>query len=188
MQAIPLPAISWLVRTEFIAQCARRCGSRERKTIRPVSLNSRRRASLDYFCGRAYELTCRLIASIDFSCIFGMSNMKKGFARDTTVNVQGHGYAYLVMDGPDDIVFWFLFTQNAERKRGLWDSIPRYTDAQKEALAAKHLHDKITESLTFGDLYKTQVMSTLQAVPEVVFDRWYDGRIFTIGDAAHKVR
>jgi 2-polyprenyl-6-methoxyphenol hydroxylase-like FAD-dependent oxidoreductase len=133
------------------------------------------------------RLTSATIASIEYSCIFGMSEMKEGFPRNTSVNGQGYGYAHLVMDGPDDTVFWFLFAQDTEKRRGLWESIPRYTDAEKDALAAKHADDKVTDTLTFGDLYRTQKMSTLQAVPEAVFEQWHNGRIITIGDAAHKV-
>jgi hypothetical protein len=117
-----------------------------------------------------------------------MSDMKQGFPRNTSVNGQGYGYAHLVMDGPNDTVFWFLFTKDMEKKRGLWESVPRYTDAEKDTLAAKHADDMVMDTLTFGDLYRTQKMSTLQAVPEVVFEQWHNRRIITIGDAAHKVR
>lgn len=54
-------------------------------------------------------------------------------------------------------------------------------------LAMKHFSDMICDDLSFGDLYKTRTMATLQALPEVVFSKWHFGRIITIGDAAHKV-
>ncbi|KAF3053971.1 hypothetical protein E8E11_000876 [Didymella keratinophila] len=70
--------------------------------------------------------------------------------------------------------------------RGLYDKIPRFADEQRDALAAEHANDLVSDTLTFGELYSTRTTANLQALPEVVFKKWHYNRIITIGDAAHK--
>jgi hypothetical protein len=69
----------------------------------------------------------------------------------------------------------------------LYEKIPRYSEEQRDALAAEHAEDRVTDTLTFGELYALRTTATLQALPEVVFKKWHYNRIITIGDAAHKV-
>ena len=41
--------------------------------------------------------------------------------------------------------------------------------------------------LTFGDLIKARVSSTMTALQEHVYKQWHFDRIVTIGDSVHKV-
>ncbi|KAJ4354876.1 hypothetical protein N0V95_003410 [Ascochyta clinopodiicola] len=122
----------------------------------------------------------------EYCCIFGISHPNDKFEKYSSQNVQGQNYSYLVATGPNHRIYWFLFKKLPEIARGLYENIPRYTDEQRDALAAEHANDLLSDTLTFGELYKTRTTATLQALPEVVFKKWYYTRIITIGDAAHK--
>jgi 2-polyprenyl-6-methoxyphenol hydroxylase-like FAD-dependent oxidoreductase len=120
----------------------------------------------------------------EYCCIFGISRPSEKFPKCSTQNVQGRNYSYLVLTGPDHRIYWFLFKKLPVTAYG---KIPRYTKDQEDALVAEHASNRITDTLTFGELYALRKTSTLQALPEVVFSKWHYNRIMTIGDAAHKV-
>lgn len=124
----------------------------------------------------------------EYCCIFGISQPNQKFTKYSSQNIQGQKYSYLVATGPNHRIYWFLFKKLPDVVRGLHDNIPRFTDEQRDALAAEHAGDLISGTLTFGELYATRTTATLQALPETVFKRWHYNRIITIGDAAHKVR
>lgn len=126
----------------------------------------------------------RLIPT-EYCCIFGISRPTEKYPKGSMQNVQGQNYSYLVLTGPNHRIYWFLFKK---LPKTVYGKIPRFTEDQKDALAAEHDSDLITDTLTFGELYALQTTSTLQALPEVVFKRWHYNRIITIGDAVHKVR
>jgi|SRR5690242_8060451 len=123
----------------------------------------------------------------EYCCIFGISHPSDKFPKYSSQTVQGRDYSYLVATGPNHRIYWFLFKKLKETARGLYEKIPRYTEEQRDALAAEHASDPITETLTFGEIYAMRTTATLQALPEVVFKKWHYNRITTIGDAAHKV-
>ncbi|KAF3045925.1 hypothetical protein E8E12_007443 [Didymella heteroderae] len=122
----------------------------------------------------------------EYCCIFGISKPNDKFAKYSSQNIQGQNHSYLVATGPNHRIYWFLFKKLPEVTRGLYEKIPRFTDEQRDALAAEHSNDLVSDTLTFGELYATRTTATLQALPEVVFKRWHYNRIITIGDAAHK--
>ncbi|KAF2189347.1 FAD binding domain-containing protein [Zopfia rhizophila CBS 207.26] len=122
----------------------------------------------------------------DYCCIFGISKPTSAFPRYSSQNVLGQNYSYLLASGPNHRIYWFLFKKLSKRSRGLYEKIPRYTAADRDEMAEEHVDDPLTDTLRFGDLYKTRTTATLQALPEVVFSKWHYGRIITIGDAAHK--
>lgn len=95
------------------------------------------------------------------------------------------GHSYLVISGPQDRVYWFLFVNIGKTHYG--PEPPHYTKEDEEAVVNEHLNDKILENRTFRDLYSTKISSVLTPLPEYVFKKWHFQRIITIGDAAHKV-
>ena len=100
---------------------------------------------------------------------------------------QGHGYSYLCSAGPGPRIYWFLFSKAKQTTYGLYEKLPRFTNADRDALAAEHFKDKINDKLTFKDLWDNSEQATMTALPECVFSKWHYGRIMTVGDAAHKV-
>lgn len=119
-----------------------------------------------------------------YKCIFGISIMKEWPKDRFQVNC-GHGYSYLIVSGPKNRIYWFLF-YNIGKTHYLPD-LPTYTKEDEAELVKKHLGDKVSENFTFGDLYGNKISSVLTPLPEYVFKKWHFNRIMTIGDAAHKM-
>lgn len=124
----------------------------------------------------------------EYCCIFGISKPTDLFDVYSAQYILGRGHSYLLVSGVGGRIYWFLFKRLDKTVRGLYEKVPRYTDAECDALAEEHANDRFSEKLCFGDLYSLRTAATLQALPEVVFSRWHYGRVVTIGDAAHKVR
>ncbi|KAF2015193.1 FAD/NAD(P)-binding domain-containing protein [Aaosphaeria arxii CBS 175.79] len=122
----------------------------------------------------------------EYCCIFGISRPTDNFPDFASHTIQGQDHSYLLGSGPGRRIYWFLFKKLEKISKGLYDKIPRYTEAERDALAAEHANDRLSHCLSFGDLYNSRTSATLQALPEVVFSKWHYGRIITIGDAAHK--
>ncbi|KAL0573426.1 hypothetical protein V5O48_008520 [Marasmius crinis-equi] len=124
----------------------------------------------------------------EYRCIFGISKPTPGFTPYCADHTMGRlkGNSYLTASGPNDCVYWFLFAKLPKTIYGLYEDLPRFTDDDKEKLAEEHAEDPISETLTFGDLYKNRRIATLTALPEYVMKKWHFGRIVTLGDASHK--
>ncbi|KAJ6497585.1 FAD binding domain-containing protein [Mycena sanguinolenta] len=123
----------------------------------------------------------------DYHCMFGISKNVVGLNKSSTQTVLGHNNSYLVIDGPGSRTYWFLFSKNERRLRGMENEIPRsFTDEEKRALAEKHWNDPITSKVTFGDLYANHTSAVLTAIPEYVSTEWFLGRTIITGDAVHK--
>ncbi|KAF9876991.1 FAD binding domain protein [Colletotrichum karsti] len=122
---------------------------------------------------------------VDTKCIFGISKRPKDLAPNGQQMVHHAGRSYLIVHAPGNRTFWFLFKGVDKTMYG--KDIPRYSKDDLEKLAREHLDDKIVDNLTFGDIYKNRIMSTLVPLEEYVFDKWHYKRIVTIGDASHKI-
>lgn len=119
-------------------------------------------------------------------CIFGISKRPVNFPTGATQqSCLFRGHLYLVLSAPGERVYWFLFHELGETKHG--EDIPRFSKEDESLLAAHYRNDKITETMTFGELYDNRIKSTLVPLEEHVFKRWHFQRILIIGDAATKV-
>ncbi|KAJ4351109.1 uncharacterized protein N0V89_006448 [Didymosphaeria variabile] len=133
-----------------------------------------------------FPLSERTATPTGYRCIFGISKPNERFPKYSSQNVMGNGCSYLISTGPNHRIYWFLFKKLSTTVHGLYEKVPRYTETERDALAAEHADDPLNDTLRFGDLYESRTTATLQALPEVVFSKWHYGRIITIGDAAHK--
>ncbi|GME33552.1 FAD binding domain containing protein [Neofusicoccum parvum] len=128
------------------------------------------------------DVTC------DYTCMFGISHSVEGFVKESSHVVTNYNHSYLVVDGPEGRIYWFLFYKNERTLRNMEGEIPRrYTKQEERALAEKCWNDRITENVTFGDIYKSQISAVLTALPEFVCTKWHFGRITLVGDSVHKV-
>ncbi|KAJ5770436.1 uncharacterized protein N7511_002487 [Penicillium nucicola] len=125
----------------------------------------------------AFECSCR--------CIFGISKPSQPVVEDQMLNVSNKNRNYFCAGGTDGQMYWFAFVNNEKPTRG--SAIERYTEADKESLAATFKDDIIKPGLTFGDLYESQMISTLVPIEEGLLDRCFHGRIVLTGDSWHKV-
>ncbi|KAH8552031.1 hypothetical protein BGW37DRAFT_466643 [Umbelopsis sp. PMI_123] len=125
------------------------------------------------------SLTC------EYSCIFGISyNCDKMKAGNITT-IFRPGSSFLIIAGREGTVYWFYF-EKLDNKYTV-PNIPRYTAEDAIKSAEKQLDAKITEDVTFGDLWKCRKSAIKVALEEGIFRRWHYGRFVVIGDAAHKM-
>jgi FAD dependent monooxygenase len=64
----------------------------------------------------------------------------------------------------------------------------RPTLDEQEQVGERFKDVKMTENLTFGDLWKNKSRSAALNIEEGILDKWHAGRIVLVGDSAHKVR
>lgn len=120
-----------------------------------------------------------------YRCSFGIAQNVPNWPRGDQQMVLGDNKSQLVVPGPHNKVYWFLFDRLPETKRG--PDIPRFTRDEEAELVKVNYNLPITENITFGDVYKHKISSALTPLHEVVFKKWHFHRIITIGDSAHKV-
>ncbi|RYP75305.1 hypothetical protein DL770_007428 [Monosporascus sp. CRB-9-2] len=117
-------------------------------------------------------------------CIFGISKIPADFPSTTQRIVSSQGLSHMALPGPGDRLYWFMFVSMATTPSR---DIPRWSKQDEEELAKQHFKDKITDKVTFGDIYNNRRATALVSLEEHVFTRWHFKRIMTIGDSAHKV-
>ena len=120
-----------------------------------------------------------------YKCSFGIAQNVEGWPGGEQGFTTGHGLSFLVVSGPGSRVYWFLFVQLPAAKYG--KEIPKYTKEDEAQFVKEHQNLKIKENLTFGQVYAKRLTSTLTPLHEMVYKKWYFGRIFLMGDSAHKV-
>ncbi|KAA8577333.1 hypothetical protein EYC84_007296 [Monilinia fructicola] len=103
----------------------------------------------------------------DYSCIFGISNPIEGLEPGNLHSVFREKNSYLINGGPEGRVYWFYLFKKPTNI--LW---ARYTSLY-QGRRGKVLQER-------------KITSTLTALPEYVYKKWYYERIITIGDSAHK--
>lgn len=103
--------------------------------------------------------------------------------RDMTC-VHDHGFSFLFLSQPKQIYF-FVFSKLPEPIR--WPDRSRWTDEDAEKVAARVADHPVSESLRFGDLWRTRSRGQLVDLEEGVFEHWHFGRMALAGDAVHKV-
>ena len=82
-------------------------------------------------------------------------------------------------------LYWAVFIKNEKQVR--WPTRIRYTDKDAEDVAAGIMSTPVTETVVFGELWKSRFKSGLVPIEEGVLNHWHSGRIVLVGDAAHKV-
>jgi 2-polyprenyl-6-methoxyphenol hydroxylase-like FAD-dependent oxidoreductase len=120
-----------------------------------------------------------------YQCSFGIAQDVENWTPNEQCFTTGYGKSFLVASGPENRVYWFLFVKLPEVKRG--NDIPKYTKADEAQFVEEHQSLKITESLTFGEVYAKRLTSSLTPLHEVVFEKWFFDRVLLIGDSIHKV-
>lgn len=178
-----------LAPTEFIAPSEKRCGGADANRVPNSFTRARTKVcNLDFDkLPRNLPLSSAFTGlAADSKCIFGISKRPASLAATPLqINAFFDGRSYLILSAPQDRLYWFLFTN---MKRATGSDIPRFTKDDETILAKKRSSDQLTESTTFGDIYKNRLHTALVPLEEHVFERWHFKRIITIGDAAHKVR
>ena len=126
-----------------------------------------------------------LDVSCDYCCVFGISKPCTGVDPGSVHSSFRTKRSLLVAGGPGGRVYWFYFFKLSKTTYG--SGIPEFTKSDEAKFLKEHENDIIMSQLTFGDLIKARISSTMTALQEHVYKQWHFDRIVTIGDAVHKV-
>jgi len=82
-------------------------------------------------------------------------------------------------------VFWFLIQKHD--RLYTYPDIPRYTTSEAEGIMEKVV-DKmhVTENTNMRDLWERRSKFAMTSLEEVVFEKWWEGRVCLVGDSVHK--
>ncbi|KAI1074596.1 FAD binding domain protein [Whalleya microplaca] len=119
-----------------------------------------------------------------YQCSFGIAEKVPNWVMGDTNIVLGDDKSQLVISGPENRVYWFLFQRLPEATYG--KSIPKCTKEDEQKFIQKNFNLTITKTVTLGDLYTHRLSSTLTPLHEMVYKKWFFKRIMIFGDAAHK--
>ncbi|KUL90235.1 hypothetical protein ZTR_02097 [Talaromyces verruculosus] len=123
--------------------------------------------------------------SCHYICNFGIAQDVPGWKYGHTYTITGKGHSQLVVPGPENRIYWFFFEKLPETRYG--KDVPRCTPEMEAEFIRKYEHAPITKTHTFGQLYAKRLFTTLTPLHEYVYDKWFFGRIFIMGDSAHKL-
>ncbi|KAK6224096.1 hypothetical protein LQW54_000243 [Pestalotiopsis sp. IQ-011] len=119
-----------------------------------------------------------------YKCSFGIAQNVPGWIQGEQHILTGQGTSQLIVSGPENRVYWFLFVRLPEPKYG--KDIPKYSKDDEAQFVQDHVNLPITEHITFGQVYAKRLSSALTALHEVVYEKWFFKRILILGDSAHK--
>ncbi|KAF2997209.1 hypothetical protein E8E14_001370 [Neopestalotiopsis sp. 37M] len=119
-----------------------------------------------------------------YKCSFGIAQNVPGWVQGEQHILTGQGTSQLVISGPEKRIYWFLFVKLPTPMYG--KDIPKFSKDDEAQLVKDHVDLPITEHITFGQVYAHRLSSTLTALHEVVYEKWFFKRILILGDAAHK--
>lgn len=120
-----------------------------------------------------------------YKCSFGIAKNVEGWPEQDHGHIFGAGHSTLVIAGPENRLYWFIFVRLPEVKRGR--SIPKYTKEDEAEFAKEYADLQITETLKWGTIYEKRIHSTLTPLHEMVYKTWFQKRVILLGDAIHKV-
>ncbi|KAJ0419910.1 hypothetical protein BJY00DRAFT_301932 [Aspergillus carlsbadensis] len=119
------------------------------------------------------------------SCIFGISHGLPQVKPTDAWRTCRQDRHYLICAAPNGLTFWFCFFKNRKRAT-TWDGL-RYSDEEKEQIAAEFAADRTRPDVTFADLYSTSSSVGVVPMEEFVLKRYYHKRILLLGDSVHKM-
>ncbi|KAK2016029.1 FAD/NAD(P)-binding domain-containing protein [Colletotrichum eremochloae] len=119
-----------------------------------------------------------------YKCNFGIAQNVDGWTRHDQSSIFGDGKSALVLSGPENRVYWFIFVRLPEVKHG--GSIPKYTKEDEEAFAKEYADIYLNDNVKFRDVYRKKLSSTLTPLHEMVYKTWFYRRVILLGDSAHK--
>lgn len=121
----------------------------------------------------------------EYTCLFWIASAVPGLKRGSSTLVIGKPISFLVFIGLNEDAYFFLYKKMSERHQ--WPDSPRFSKVEAEDLANSNLSSKITDTVTFGDIWQRRKTFALVPMEEGVLKNWSWERIAVCGDAAHKV-
>ncbi|KAJ1337990.1 FAD dependent monooxygenase [Microdochium nivale] len=125
---------------------------------------------------------------VEHGCVFGVSKPVPGIGPGDAVTICYDRFGSGILGAPsgDVFYFWYWSLPDGQNRRTL-DNLPRFTEDDKKRELARN-HDTIVADCgsTVSQVFDGTLASGATAVPHFTLTKWHAGRIFILGDAAHK--
>lgn len=100
--------------------------------------------------------------------------------------VSNDKFSFLLLCQPEYISY-IVHCKLPDDKQCRWPNRLKYTQEDLEALGDSLANYPVTESVMFGELWKSRTKAQLICLEEGVYDHWFFGRQVLAGDSIHKV-
>lgn len=114
-----------------------------------------------------------------------MSNPLPQIAAGQFFAVYRRKVSALVFAGLNGKLYWFLFKQLDEPLA--YGPQRRFTDADIDAVYIEIADTVVTDGVRISDVFARKKVAVMTALEEAVGEDWFCGRLFLLGDSAHKV-
>lgn len=91
----------------------------------------------------------------------------------------------LIFSGKGGTLFWLLFQDLKTTVE--FGKTTRFNAEDIEAVYAKVADTTVSADVKFSDVYRNKGTAVMTALEEGIVDVWSAGRMFVLGDSAHKV-
>ncbi|OLN86642.1 FAD-dependent urate hydroxylase 3 [Colletotrichum chlorophyti] len=105
-----------------------------------------------------------------YQCSFGIAQHVPGWNYSQLNVVPGDNLTLVATSGSEGRVYWFVFARLPKTVHGR--HIPKYTREDEVAFAKKYANHRLTESITFGQIFSKRTSSTLTPLHEGVQATW----------------
>ncbi|GME23337.1 Monooxygenase FAD-binding protein [Neofusicoccum parvum] len=119
------------------------------------------------------------------ACIYGMSSPLRQIGAGRFFTIHQKDVSALIFSGLGGALYWFIVVDLKTSVE--FGKTKRYTDADIKAAYTKVAHATITDGVKFSDIFKNRRTAIMTPLEEGVADAWYSGRMFVLGDSAHKM-
>ncbi|KNG89842.1 putative FAD-dependent monooxygenase [Aspergillus nomiae NRRL 13137] len=123
--------------------------------------------------------------TVEFACVFGISNPVEGVKSWDHVIRYNRGVTLFVFPGTDNGVFWLLFRKLD--KRYTYPNTPRFTKEDAISTCESLVDLAVWENVHFGDIWRQRRTFHMTALEEGLLRTWHYGRIVCIGDSVSKM-
>ncbi|KAH7309685.1 FAD dependent oxidoreductase domain-containing protein [Stachybotrys elegans] len=142
---------------------------------------------------RAHRLSPGLITADEkqkmkatYTCLIGIAPYQNGLGSNILSTVSNDKFSFLFLTQPEKI-FFIVPIKMKDGQMSQYSNRMRFTDEDVETQANKLLDYRISDTLVFGDIWKTRIRGQLVSLEEGILSQWSFGRIVLCGDATHKV-
>ncbi|KAL4963745.1 FAD-dependent oxidoreductase [Aspergillus stella-maris] len=121
----------------------------------------------------------------NYSCVFGISEPTPGLEPGIGHRTCTEGWSFLESTSREGRVYWFLFKKLG--RKYFAHEVPRFDQANIDQYVEPFLEKPISNIVSFRDIYKRAISTTLVPLEEACYEHWAIDRWACIGDSVHKM-